>query len=1165
MLMLLTAALLGKKPGDLKEMLIKYKYFFSRLSFMSVFLFLFVKDSHSQGYNTTNWRFSNPKQFGFTVYDVDFFDNNNVIAVGTDGGIAKSTDGGANWTYGVYTFINANGLLFKPVQFSDVHYITANIAYAVGQGITGNAASPFIGGVMIKTTDGGTSWNIVNNPLNANRKNINTCWFINKDTGYVAGQWNTLDSIPKLYLTRNGGATWDSLDAPVGGKTKVGYVNNPNLAPLTWDITAKGKEIQRIEFINDSTGYIVGSAQVHFPVIPAANATTCLPSGATITSSNNAGLVWKFSKGTLTDYSVSKERLGFNGIFNAAPNCSYRYVQITPQSQGYKAMNVYNDSTLVIISSNNNIVIRIKTGKNDSTANINVPGYYEKGKYEILNSSNPMPINNSSASGSPIPAVNAIFAFSQPLHIRKATNGKLFVPVTSNFFGGAINRMFTSVDTGRNWIEERNLPTGKTYSQWGPQAIDIAPNGKFLVSGINGLVADSTPGGRWNSTYISVPASASHDKIEFADCNNGIATGGGSITLTTDGGNTWIDKARLDFAASNYTIGGVAYPNVSTLYFAVSNGIIYKSGDQGTTLDPYYTNFNFRMNDIAAIGNDSVWAVGTGAFTVAAALRKPGIFRSFDGGLTWTEYSNFTAGTLAQSFTDVEFPSRNVGYASGTRDTVWKTTDGGITWNKLPLPTPGVTPQITYNDMFALNDNTVFLVGIGFGATTRKVVFRTTDGGNTWTDISGNIDVLMGSPIGGSSNNTSVVFHDANNGYVTSGGGSLLKTINGGVSWALDYAPAGGFAAIAFSPKKVPPAISFPNRKLFLVTLGAGFNPLAQIMEYGSPANVNVNSSETIVNANCTNLSAGSITLNASGGLAPYTYSINGGAFQASNVFSGLTQGAKTISIKDAFCGTLTKIITVGFNDNLTLATNNDTLVCAGAPVQMQATTNGAGSAFSWSPAAGLTNANISNPVATVTANRGYTVTASLNGCVRTKTVTISTKPNPVISAGPDKTILDGDIAGLQGSGSNSTQSIVWTPAASIVSGTGTYSIIVKPATTTTYTLTVKDVNNCTSTDDAVVTVILNCAKINNAFTPNGDGVNERWIVSTGTSCYTQVVAAVYNRYGGLVYKNDNYQNNWDGTYSGKPVADGTYYYTVTFKLINGRSATLTGDVTILR
>ena len=76
---------------------------------------------------------------------------------------------------------------------------------------------------------------------------------------------------------------------------------------------------------------------------------------------------------------------------------------------------------------------------------------------------------------------------------------------------------------------------------------------------------------------------------------------------------------------------------------------------------------------------------------------------------------------------------------SGSRDTIWKTTDGGASWSKLPLPTPGVTPQITYTDLQALDANTVFVTGNGYP---RQVVFKTTDGGQTWTDISSNIGTL---------------------------------------------------------------------------------------------------------------------------------------------------------------------------------------------------------------------------------------------------------------------------------------------------------------------------------------------------------------------------------------------------------------------------------------
>ncbi len=1095
-------------------------------------------------YNTTNWRFSNPRQFGFTPFDVDFLDNNIALAVGSEGGIARTTDGGNNWTYGPFTFANTAGVWRKP-SLSDVHFVSADVAYAVGSL-----------GCMAKSTDGGVSWNLLQTPFYSTGRNINTVWFVNENTGYIAGQWNSIDSIPKLYFTHNGGASWDSLNAPIGGKTRVGYINNPNIPSQIWDVTAKGKEIWRIEFSSPTTGYITGGGSSLFPRVSSnANSSTCLPStGNLTTSAHNAALVWKYSNGVLTDYSISKERLGYSGINTNTVTCtaSYNGAQISPVPQQYRAINIINDSLLLIMSFNNNCVIRIHTGRNDSTSNL-ATGLNEGGRYEIMNF--PFPPTQGPQAGPPIPNPQVLLA-SNPYHIKKADNGTLYA--TGNF-----GRFWTSVDTGRNWIQVNSLPQGQNYSAFGTWALDIAPNGKFLTLGTNGVVADSSAGSPWQTNY-KLQVAGAYGKIEFADCNNGMASGGSSIAVTNDGGTTWFDRTRSDFTALNISINSHAYVpnNPAKAYFATSVGTIYKSDDinavppANPTLDPVFANSNEQMWDVATIGNDSVWVVGYSGFSVPSASRSPKVFRSTNGGATWTTFNGFHTGSTFQNLRFIEFPTNLIGYVAGSRDTIWKTTDGGVTWNKLPLPTPGVTPQITYTDMFALNENVVFLTGNGFP---RKVVFKTTDGGATWQDITSNITAF------GGGNLNAVLFHDVNNGYVISPGGVLFKTTNGGASWTHDIAPTNSlFNTLAFSPKTVPPVITFENRKVFV----SGFtlpNVAGHIMEYGNPANVNVNTTETVTNASCTNPTGGSITVNTTGGIAPYTYSINGGAFQSSNSFTGLTQGPQTIVVKDAFCGIITKTINIGFNDNLALTTNNDTLVCAGAPVQMLASTNGTGATYAWSPSGGLSAANISNPVATVNSNAAYTVTATLNGCVRNKTINIGIKPNPVINAGPDKTIVDGDEVILEGSGTTTPASIAWTPN-STLTGANTYTPVAKPNTTTIYTLTVRDNNNCTSTDNMVVNVIPYCLKVMNAFTPNGDGQNDVWIVTNnGGSCTKQVFATVFNRYGNIVFKDDNYQNKWDGTYKGKPVADGTYYYAITYRLINGASITLKGDVTILR
>lgn len=1034
------------------------------LSFIAITGLFSVETKAQAGFNTRDWRFSNPLPLGFTVMDVDYLDDNIVIAVGDNGGIARSTNGGRTWTYGTFTYNTPAGQLTKNT-FQDVHVVSNNAMYAVGTG-----------GLMAKSTDGGVTWSFVNTPLFGNAKNINSVWFIDANTGYIGGQWNTLDSVPKLYRTTNGGASWDSLNAPaVAAKSRIGYVNNANVPAQLVDVDAKGKEIIRIEFSNANTGYVIGGAQSIYKRIPAVNATTCLPTGSTTSTSGDfAALVWKYSNGVLYDYSLTKERLGYSGITtnNVLCNTQFSSSAITPTNQTYKAINIINDSLIVIMSFNNNCVVRVHTGANDFTTNLanNQP---ERGRYQIMNF--PFPPTQGPQAGSPIPAVQVLYA-SNPYNIRRAANGKLYATSFSASFSPE-NKMFTSVDTGRTWKQERNLPTGRNYSEFSVSTMDISPSGNFLFMGVNGVHSDSIPGSPTRSNYITVPAAAGYSKMEFANCNNGIAAGGPNITYTTDGGKTWVNNFRADFAASNWNINSVAFPTTAKSFYAGSNGVLYSSPDRGLTMDPILSDFDVQMYDIAVKG-DTIWACGTGAFSVPTASRRPKVFRSLNGGATWTTISApFTAGSTAQSFYDIEFPTNLVGYMSGTRDTIWKTTDGGTTWSKLPLPTPGVTPQISYTDLQALDANTVFVTGNGYP---RQVVFKTIDGGQTWNDISGNLAAL------GIGNINGVRMHDANNGYVVRPGGFLCVTTNGGQTWTPSLAPTGSLFEIAVFPQRsVPAGTPMENRKLFIV--GPNLNG-APIMEYGDTSKTNVNITSVTANPSCDNAPTGSIIINAAGGIGAYTYTINGRPAQSANTFNNLAVGTYTVTVQDAFCGFTTRSVVVG------------------------------------------------------------------------------SLPSPNVNAGPDKVMVDGYPVYLEGASSTSNlTTISWTPSSTLVGAT-TFKPLAKPTATTTYTLSVTAANGCTSTDNALVTVLPYCIKPLDAFTPNKDGTNDLWLVTAfGGTCVARVYVNVFNRYGNLVYKNDNYLNNWDGTYKGKPVPDGTYYYVIDYRLINGESIVMRGDLTILR
>ncbi|MFT3910358.1 MAG: gliding motility-associated C-terminal domain-containing protein [Ferruginibacter sp.] len=87
---------------------------------------------------------------------------------------------------------------------------------------------------------------------------------------------------------------------------------------------------------------------------------------------------------------------------------------------------------------------------------------------------------------------------------------------------------------------------------------------------------------------------------------------------------------------------------------------------------------------------------------------------------------------------------------------------------------------------------------------------------------------------------------------------------------------------------------------------------------------------------------------------------------------------------------------------------------------------------------------------------------------------------------------------------------------------------------------------------------------IPNAITPNGDGINDQWVISR-ENCIKKVSVSVYNRYGSLVYHSDDYHDDWNGKYKQKECPDGTYYYVINVFYLYKHEQVLRGNITILR
>jgi gliding motility-associated-like protein len=168
---------------------------------------------------------------------------------------------------------------------------------------------------------------------------------------------------------------------------------------------------------------------------------------------------------------------------------------------------------------------------------------------------------------------------------------------------------------------------------------------------------------------------------------------------------------------------------------------------------------------------------------------------------------------------------------------------------------------------------------------------------------------------------------------------------------------------------------------------------------------------------------------------------------------------------------------------------------------------------------------------------------------------TLTATSNPVkaiiilnvdVEAGPDKTIIEGEQVELEGT-ANGAYPVTWTPTQTLAFPAGNQlRPMASPLVTTTYTLSAK---------------VLPRVRIPNAFSPNGDGLDDTWEIDRIAE-YPESRVIVFNRWGNKLFETTGYRrgNEWNGTINGQPAPLGTYYYLIT--LGNGKS--YSGPLTIV-
>lgn len=146
-----------------------------------------------------------------------------------------------------------------------------------------------------------------------------------------------------------------------------------------------------------------------------------------------------------------------------------------------------------------------------------------------------------------------------------------------------------------------------------------------------------------------------------------------------------------------------------------------------------------------------------------------------------------------------------------------------------------------------------------------------------------------------------------------------------------------------------------------------------------------------------------------------------------------------------------------------------DNMVCAGAATPIGGNpTSATGISFTWLPAVGLDDASTSNPMATPMTSTVYTVIVNdANACSAMDSITVTVVPLPVLDSGPDTAFCAGGSVQLGASG---TGSFSWLPTSDL-SNPGVSAPVASPQSTTVYTVTLTDANNCTASASVTVSV----------------------------------------------------------------------------------------------
>ncbi len=302
------------------------------------------------------------------------------------------------------------------------------------------------------------------------------------------------------------------------------------------------------------------------------------------------------------------------------------------------------------------------------------------------------------------------------------------------------------------------------------------------------------------------------------------------------------------------------------------------------------------------------------------------------------------------------------------------------------------------------------------------------------------------------------------------------------------------------------------------------------------------------------------------GGIGPFTFSWNTGQENDSTITVAPLQGTHQYIVEaNDQCGSadidsvVLKIETVARLVNDPAGAS----VCSGDTTDVILVSNITRAMFAWQPSDASGNVTGYSPGSgdsihqqlslnqSFTSVLDYRVSVTAVGCTPTDTVyEITVNPKPRIELGePVYTEPGTGILLHAGGGFDLYQ---WSD--------GSADSVIRVSGGGKYWVEVTDFKGCSSSDTVMVYSF--GSWFPNAFTPNGDGLNDRFRIA-GFEQQEYVLMQVFDRWGVLVCETHDLNAGWDGTFRGQPCPEGTYVWTITFRL--SKEQRFRGTLTLIR